>query len=93
MAFGDEKNLEARIQRLEKAVETLYRQAGLSFSADPGSATSSGDGYSDSAAPEQDPELLELVQRGKNIQAIKRYRDLTGAGLKEAKSAVERLSG
>lgn len=36
-------------------------------------------------------EVADLVRRGKKIHAIKRYRDLTGAGLKEAKDAVERL--
>lgn len=42
------------------------------------------------------PDLREidaLLREGKKIQAIKVYRDLTGAGLKEAKEAVERLPG
>ncbi|MFG1792444.1 ribosomal protein L7/L12 [Nocardia sp. NPDC049149] len=34
-------------------------------------------------------EVDELMAQGKKIQAIKRYRELTGAGLKEAKDAVE----
>lgn len=34
-------------------------------------------------------EIDALVADGKKIQAIKRYRELTGAGLKEAKDAVE----
>ncbi|MCZ4096034.1 MULTISPECIES: ribosomal protein L7/L12 [Streptomyces] len=38
-------------------------------------------------------EINELVRQGKKIQAIKAYRELTGAGLKEAKEAVERLPG
>lgn len=32
----------------------------------------------------------ELVRSGKKVEAIKRYRQLTGAGLVEAKEAVER---
>ncbi|ANE05239.1 ribosomal protein L7/L12 [Corynebacterium crudilactis] len=37
------------------------------------------------------PEVLALLQEGKKISAIKRHRELTGAGLKEAKEAVEAL--
>ena len=44
-----------------------------------------------------DPELLALLQQKQLIGAIKRYRELTGVGLKESKDAVEalqrRLSG
>ena len=41
--------------------------------------------------PAQDPEVLEALASGKKILAIKRYRELTGLGLKESKEAVERL--
>ncbi|QHA04952.1 hypothetical protein GQF42_18070 [Streptomyces broussonetiae] len=36
-------------------------------------------------------EVLALVREGKKIHAIKVYRESTGAGLKEAKEAVDRL--
>lgn len=36
-------------------------------------------------------EVVALVRDGRKIQAIKAYRDITGAGLKEAKEAVERI--
>ncbi len=42
-----------------------------------------------------EPELAEvsaLLRQGKKIQAIKAYRDRTGADLKEARDAVERLT-
>ncbi|WP_280263102.1 ribosomal protein bL12 [Nocardia abscessus] len=35
-------------------------------------------------------EIDALLVQGKKIHAIKRYRELTGCGLKEAKDAVER---
>ncbi|WP_134774519.1 ribosomal protein L7/L12 [Ornithinimicrobium flavum] len=35
------------------------------------------------------PEVRDLVARGQHIAAIKAYRQQTGAGLKEAKDAVE----
>jgi hypothetical protein len=38
-----------------------------------------------------DPELREYLARGRTISAIKRYRDLTGAGLREAKETIASL--
>ena len=38
-----------------------------------------------------DGRVLALVRIGRKIEAIKLYRDVTGAGLKEAKDAVEAL--
>ncbi|MFD8423156.1 ribosomal protein L7/L12 [Streptomyces sp. NPDC059466] len=43
---------------------------------------------------ETEPELEQvaaLVRDGRKIEAIKAYRQFTGAGLKEAKDAVERM--
>lgn len=37
-------------------------------------------------------ELLPLIRESRKLQAIKVYRDRTGAGLKEAKDAVEALA-
>lgn len=37
------------------------------------------------------PEVVALMQAGQKIQAIKAYRAATGAGLAEAKEAVERI--
>jgi ribosomal protein L7/L12 len=37
-------------------------------------------------------EVTALLREGKKIQAIKAYRDRTGADLKEARDAVERLA-
>ncbi|WNM28996.1 ribosomal protein L7/L12 [Streptomyces sp. Li-HN-5-11] len=44
---------------------------------------------------EEDPRLDEvagLARAGRKIEAIKAYREATGAGLKEAKDAVDRLA-
>lgn len=43
------------------------------------------------AAAAQDHELLDLLTQGRKIEAIKRARELTGVGLKEAKDWVEML--
>jgi ribosomal protein L7/L12 len=45
----------------------------------------------DHVAAIADPELLSLLAQKQLIPAIKRYRELTGAGLKESKDAVESL--
>ena len=42
--------------------------------------------------PSAMPEVADLVDRGLKIKAIKVYREATGAGLKEAKDAVDKLA-
>jgi ribosomal protein L7/L12 len=37
--------------------------------------------------------IARLMSNGQKIEAIKLYRELTGAGLKEAKDAVEAIGG
>ena len=37
-------------------------------------------------------EILALVRDGKQVQAVKLYREATGAGLAEAKQAVDAMS-
>ena len=37
------------------------------------------------------PEVVGLLQAGRKIEAIKVYRQATGAGLADAKAAVERI--
>lgn len=36
-------------------------------------------------------ELRDLLERGKKIEAVKRYREMTGLGLKESKDAVDAM--
>lgn len=38
-------------------------------------------------------EVFGLLESGRKLEAIKAYREATGAGLAEAKSAVERIAG
>jgi hypothetical protein len=53
-------------------------------------------GFSDPApgspASPYPPELLVALQRGRMVEAIKIYRQATGAGLREAKAACEALA-
>lgn len=45
----------------------------------------------DVAAASRDEITLDLIRRGRKIEAIKRLRDMTGLGLREAKDAVEAI--
>jgi ribosomal protein L7/L12 len=69
---------EERIRRLEAQVAHLYVHLGL----DPDSAIPTASGGIDS-------EVASLINTGNKIQAIKLYRERTGAGLADAKHAVE----
>jgi ribosomal protein L7/L12 len=68
-----------RLRRLEEHAERVGRQLGVPFG-DP-SATSGG-------VPD---DVVALARGGNKIEAIKRYRELTGVGLREAKDAVDRI--
>jgi ribosomal protein L7/L12 len=99
--------LAKRISRLERVVAELASRQNVDIPdliagapaggyASDGGASGFGDGSAgtgfasvDSAA---DPEILQWIQSGDTIRAIKRYRELTGAGLGEAKQAVEEIA-
>jgi large subunit ribosomal protein L7/L12 len=74
-------DLHFRLRQLEEQVERLSSQAGTPWSA---AMTPQGDGGVDS-------QVVALAQSGQKIEAIKRYRELTGVGLVEAKQVVEGL--
>jgi large subunit ribosomal protein L7/L12 len=79
-----------RIAALERKVSELYRRLGQEEPLEPGS----GFGFPDEPATvsaDEDPRLLELIRAGKKIEAIKRVRELTGLGLKEAKDFLDSL--
>ena len=44
-------------------------------------------------APQADPRIVDALNRGRMIEAIKLYRETTGADLATAKLEVERLAG
>ena len=41
--------------------------------------------------PSEDSEIKAFIAEGKKIEAIKRYREITGAGLKEANDYIDKL--
>ena len=78
-----------RIAELERKVAELYERLGQ---AEPLSGF--GGGFSEPApsGAGEDPRVIELLQAGNQIAAIKLYRELTGVGLKQAKDAVDGIS-
>ena len=71
--------LRQRINRLEAQVELLYRHLGITFVED--------------SRDTDDPRIVAALRSNNMIEAIKLYREKTGVGLAEAKSAVEAMRG
>jgi ribosomal protein L7/L12 len=69
----------ARLVALERKVAQIYEHLGI---AEPAPAAATGD---------VDPRVLDAIQAGNEIEAIKFQREVTGAGLVEAKQAVEEI--
>jgi ribosomal protein L7/L12 len=80
-----------RIAELERKVSELYKRLGQAepgFGAGPVFASD----QPASVSASEDPRVLQLLESGNKIGAIKLYRELTGVGLAEAKDAVERIA-
>jgi ribosomal protein L7/L12 len=73
--------VEARLQQLFEHLDVKPRESG-------GGGWWGGSGEGDAVDPASDPEIQDLLAKGNEMQAIKRYRELTGLGLKEAKDAI-----
>jgi len=72
--------IENRISRADRRVARVERKLDLIL------------GHLELTEPEPwSDEVNALLRDGKKIQAIKVYREITGAGLREAKEAVEKL--
>lgn len=79
-------HLRAQNRRLESLVGLLAERAGVGEAELERLREESG-------APRVPEECRRLVAEGKVIEAIKVYRERTGAGLKEAKDAIDRFRG
>ena len=67
----------ARLDHIEQQLEALFPGRYVPFAA--------------AGAHGMPPGVVELVRAGKTIAAIQEYRNATGAGLAEAKHAVETI--
>jgi ribosomal protein L7/L12 len=67
----------ARLDYIEQQLQALFPGEYVPFAA--------------ASAVGMPPGVVELARNGKTIAAIQEYRNATGAGLKEAKAAVESI--
>ena len=92
------QDLRDRVLRLEQIVAALAEHVGRLGSAGPAPSP----GYPDQQYPAQPyaaatsslgpPQVIDAIRAGSQILAIKAYREATGAGLKEAKDAVDEIA-
>lgn len=71
------QQLQARVAKLERTVAFLLSKLEIEYVDDPPNNV--------------DPEIFKLVQAGKTIEAIKLYREKTGADLRTAKDFIESM--
>lgn len=69
-------SLRNRIVELESRLDFLYKRLGIEYSDNPNAV---------------DSRIIDLLKRGKKLEAIKIYHELTNTGLAEAKQAVEQI--
>jgi ribosomal protein L7/L12 len=69
--------LMAQVDRIERQVAKISANLGIPYDY-PGNA-------------ETPPEVIELAQRGDKKGAVMKFRELTGAGLQEAREAVDAI--
>ena len=72
------QDLRQRLMLVEQRMEQLFEHLDIA---------PRGGGSPD---PSEDPEIQDLLAKGNEMQAIKRYSEMTGLGLKEAKEAIDR---
>ncbi len=80
-----------RIAALERKVAELYNRLGQAEPEFGGGGLVFASDEPASVAASEDPRVLELIDSGKKIEAVKLYRELTGAGLAESNDAVEAI--
>ena len=75
---SDIEEIQQRLALVESRLQQLFEHLNLRPQEDAGGAD-----------PAQDPEIQDLVAKGNEVQAVKRYRELTGADAEEAQRAIE----
>src|SRR5262249_34027835 len=101
-ALRVDDDLVARVRSLTEAGQKieaikLFRErtgAGLKESKDAVEAIQRGQAARSGPQSDRDleDEVVSFLEQGQKIEAIKRYRERTGVGLKEAKDAVKRMA-
>ncbi len=84
------RRLERKVDALHVKLDLIMAQLGIEAPAVEASAVARPPAVPHVPRGDGMVEVDALLRQGKKIHAIKRYRELTGCGLKEAKDAVER---
>jgi ribosomal protein L7/L12 len=71
------EKIKMRLEKLESQMAFLHRNLGITTNESPTWNAS--------------PKIIEMVQRGDKIEAIKAFREQTGASLKDAKNFIESI--
>jgi ribosomal protein L7/L12 len=69
--------IQQRVELIESRLEQLFEHLDLKPRA------------GDERDAAEDPEIQDLLVKGNEAQAVKRYRELTGAGIAEAQKAIK----
>lgn len=77
---SDIEELKERLELVEARLEQLFQHLNIA----PQEAPQPGE-----LDPNEDPEIQDLIAKGNQAQAVKRYRELTGAGIAEAQKAID----
>jgi ribosomal protein L7/L12 len=75
------QDLRQRLSLVESQLQQLFEHLNIA----PGEGAEGAE-----LDPNDDPEIQDLLAKGNEAQAIKRYLEVTGVGLDEAKQAIER---
>ncbi|KKC02144.1 ribosomal protein L7/L12 [Mycobacterium nebraskense] len=84
----EDPHIYRRLALLEQQVRLLSERLELPCPTFGGDAGATAPGVFENGVP---AEVVGLARSGNKIAAIKRYRELTGAGLREAKEVVDSL--
>ena len=71
------EKIKMRLEKLESQMTFLQRSLGITTN--------------DAPSWKASPEIIELIRRGEKIEAIKAFREQTGASLKDAKNFIESI--
>lgn len=78
--FSSDGDIERRLARVERKLDRILDHLGLEFD------------NRQALEAEVKPEILRAIDDGNKIDAIKRYRQSTGASLAEAKRLIDEIA-
>jgi ribosomal protein L7/L12 len=78
--------IEKRIALIEVRLEQVFEHLNITPR---GGAAAGGHHEGEGLDPNDDPEIQDLLVKGNEAQAVKRYRELTGTGIAEAQKAIQ----